>query len=262
MMFTTKKKRVTFLAAYVLLATLLVLFLKPYYFFSLLIVLMPPSLINFYWIKDQTARKSILLFSLVSLALFAPPVELSTRLANVWDVQSIFPRPFGLIPLENMLFAFFNFFWGLSFYVYFSSSVVKKLRKSVRFKYLVTLYLLLNVLIYGLFFLNPALIKTSYAVMAVTILILPMGIIFARYPKLYKKTVLPTLFFAFVFFVYEIISLEIESWWWPGSYLYSFNFNGHVFPLDDVVIWYFLSTPALIAGFEYFANDYGMMESA
>lgn len=30
------------------------------------------------------------------------------------------------------------------------------------------------------------------------------------------------------------------------------------FPIDDVIIWYFLSTPVLIGGYEYFANGYGL----
>lgn len=242
------------LVVYVLLAVSLVAILKPHYFFSILLVFLPPSLINFYWLKNRTTQKRIFWFSLASLLFFAPPIELATRMANVWDVASLFPRPFGLIPLENMLFAFFNFFWGLSFYAYFDPHFL--IKKTVRFKYLIGLYLLLDVTVYGFYFLNPALIKTSYLSMAILTLVLPAGLIFYRCRDLMKKTLVTTLFFASVFFLYEMVSLKIGSWWWPGSYLYSFHLQGRVFPLDDIIIWYFLSTPALIAGFEYFANDY------
>jgi hypothetical protein len=70
-----------------------------------------------------------------------------------------------------------------------------------------------------------------------------------------KKTLLPTLFFAGVFFIYEIVSLKIGSWWWPGEYLKTFIIFGKVFPLDDIIIWYFLSTMTLIGGYEFFADN-------
>jgi hypothetical protein len=84
---------------------------------------------------------------------------------------------------------------------------------------------------------------------------LPGVILFYFRPKLLKKVWLPTVFFALVFFVYEVVSLLVGSWWWPGNYLLSISILGHTFPLDDVIIWYILSTPVLIAGYEFFADD-------
>jgi hypothetical protein len=49
--------------------------------------------------------------------------------------------------------------------------------------------------------------------------------------------------------------LKIGSWFWPGEYLLNLNIFGLKMPLDDIIIWYFLSTPVLIAGYEYFVND-------
>jgi len=197
----------------------------------------------------------VFLFSLISTIFFAFPVELATRLADVWDVQTIFFRPFGLIPFENMLFAFINFFWSLSFYEYFVNKD-KKRKISHRMKYLVGLYVIFAVLIYGLYFYNKEMVAMNYFMISVPILIIPSIIIFSRNPGLIKKTILPTLFFAIVFFVYEMVSIYIGSWWWPGEYFYSFEILGNTFPLDDVIIWYLLSTPTLIGGYEFFADDY------
>jgi hypothetical protein len=248
-----KQQRAAFLLYYVLFACLAVLFLRPDYIISILAVLVPPAVLNFLWL--QRSRKKILNFSLAATFIFAPPVELMSRLANVWDVQSIFYRPFGLIPLENMLFAFLNFFWGLSFYEYFVDKDATR-ALSPRFRYLVGLFLVFASLIYSLYFIDEQLVSANYFLMAVPVLIIPAGLIFYKNPKLLKKTILPTLFFAAVFFVYEIISLEIGSWWWPGEYIFPTVINGRIFPLDDVIIWYFISTPALIGGYEYFMDDY------
>ena len=102
---------------YVLISCLVVLLTKPVYILSIIIVLVPPALVNFLWLKKS--KKKILVFSIISTILFAFAAELSSRLANSWDVQSVLPRLFGILPLENILFAFLNIFWVLSFYEYF-----------------------------------------------------------------------------------------------------------------------------------------------
>ncbi len=250
-----KKKKIICLFLYVVFASFVVYVLKPYYFFSILIVLLPPSLVNFLWLKKS--KKKILIFSLLSTVLFAPPVELIARLANAWDVQSIFPRPFDLIPLENMLFAFLNVFWVLSFYEYFvDRDTVGSVSK--RIKYLLGIYCLAAVLIYSLYFYNHGIIVLNYFQLAVPVLIIPSLIFFLTIPSLHKikKAILPTAFFFLVFFVYELISLRIGSWWWPGEYLFPLTIGGKVFPLDDVIIWYLLSTPVLIGSYEFFADDW------
>lgn len=248
-----KKFKLIALFSYILLACLIVYITKITYLFSILLVLVPPSIANFLWLKKS--RKKVLIFSIISTLLFAFAIELSSRLANTWDVQSILPRLFGIIPLENMLFAFLNIFWVLSFYEYFvDRDTATKI--SGKFKYLIILFCLFSLIIFSLYFYNPDIIRLNYFVMAVIILIIPSIIIFSKRPRLLKKTILPTLFFAIVFFIYEIVSLKIGSWWWPGEYIKTFTLFGKVFPLDDVIIWYFLSTITLVGGYEFFADDW------
>jgi hypothetical protein len=52
-----------------------------------------------------------------------------------------------------------------------------------------------------------------------------------------------------------VVSLKIGSWWWPGEYIKTFIIFGKVFPLDDIIIWYLLSTITLIGGYEFFADN-------
>lgn len=247
-----KRLKLIGLFVYVLIACIILYITKLTYFFSILLVLVPPSIANFLWLKHS--RKKILIFSIVSTFLFAFAIELSSRLANTWDVQSILPRILGVIPLENMLFAFLNIFWVLCFYEYFVDDDTT-IRISKKFKYLIILFCLFSLIIFSLYFYNPSTIKMSYFTTAIIILIIPSIIIFGRNPRLLKKTILPTLFFAIVFFIYELVSINIGSWWWSGEYIKSFIIFGKVFPLDDIIIWYFLSTITLIGGYEFFADD-------
>lgn len=175
-------------------------------------------------------------------------------MADAWDVQSIFPRLFETAPLENLLFSFFNFFWVLCFYEYFIDKDKDK-KISSRWKYLVLIFCLLSLTVYTLYFCNQEIVTIPYWVTGVFILIIPAIIIFSLNPKLLKKIIIPTIFFAFVFLIHEAVSLYLGHWWWPGEYLLPLNINGIIFPLDDVIIWYILSTPALIGGYEFFMDD-------
>lgn len=248
----SKSWRLIFLLSYVTLACLLVYWWRPVYLVSIIIVLVPPALVNFWWLKQSRAK--ILIFSGLTTLLFAPPVEIAARLANAWDVQSVLPRLFGIAPLENLLFAFLNFFWVLSFYEYFVDRDTKA-KISPYFRFVVLGFCLLFLLALSVFFFDRGLLAVNYHVLALIILLVPGIILFSLKPKLLAKTWLTTLFFAVVFFMYELISLVIGSWWWPGEYLLPISLAGQVFPLDDVIIWYFLSTPVLIGGYEFFVDD-------
>jgi hypothetical protein len=218
-----------------------------------MLVLVPPAVINFLWLKKT--RKKILIFSLFTAAIFAPPVELAARLANVWDVDTMFPRPFGVMPVENLLFAFLNFFWVLCFYEYFVDGDTQH-TVSHRFKYLLLLYVGMAAAVFGAYAYDPQLVSLNYFTVALPVVIAPLILIYWKKPEWLRKTILPTAFFAFVFFVYEMISLRVGSWWWPGSYVLPLDIGGKIFPLDDVIIWYLFSTPALIGGYEFFADDW------
>ncbi|MFA6604301.1 MAG: hypothetical protein WCT10_05740 [Patescibacteria group bacterium] len=253
----SKIRRALALLAYVFIACGLVYWARPGYLFSILIVLAPPAIINWLWLRESRGR--VLKFAAVTTILFAPPVELASRLADAWDVQSMLPRPFGVMPLENLLFAFLNFFWALSFYEYFAAGD-RGGAPSKRMPVLIGLYLLLDLVVFGLFAIDPAIVAVNYVWMAVPILIVPGALIFWRRPELLPRTVPTTLFFAAVFFIYEYVSLCIGSWWWPGHYVWTTRLCGRIFPIDDVIIWYFLSTPVLIGGYEYFVVERGRGE--
>ena len=237
---------------YVLIACLIVFLTKPIYILSILIVLAPPALTNFLWLKRS--KKKILIFSVVSAILFGFAAELSSRLANSWDVQSFLPRLFGILPLENILFAFLNIFWVLSFYEYFIDRDSSP-RFSRRFKYLILLFSIFSLTIFTFFF-KEINISMNYYLLAIITLLIPSVIIFGKNPLLLRKVIIPVLFFAMVFFFYEIVALKIGNWWWPGEYLLPIKLWGQTFPIDDVIIWYFLSTITCIGGYEFFMDDW------
>lgn len=247
-----KTNLIIYFILYVIFASILVWFLKPIYLVTLLLVIGVPTITN-YFILNHSKRK-IIIFSLFATFLFAPAIELMCRLANVWDVQTIFPKIFGLMPLENLLFAFFNFVWVLSFYEYFIDKNTKD-KISKKMKYIVMLFILFFAITFVLFFYDANLITLNYHEMSLLFLIFPAIIMAFREPSILKKTIMPTIFFCVIFFVYEFVAIHIGNWWWPGNYLFPINLYGNIFPLDDIIFWYILSTITLILGYEFFVDD-------
>ncbi|MBU4480380.1 hypothetical protein KKG48_02985 [Patescibacteria group bacterium] len=248
-----KKQKIFFIFALFLLGCFFVVILKTNYLTNIIMAYAPASLLTLYWTKNK--KKKILMFATLATILFAVPVEIMARLADAWDVQSIFPRILDVAPIENLIYAFFNFLWPISFYEFFVDGD-KNIKISKNFKKLVLFLLLLSLTIYSLIYINKEIVIFNYWQIGLFALFIPAVFIYAKNPKLLKKIILPTIFFGVVFFTHEMISMYLNHWWWPGEYLLPIEIYGKVFPLDDVIIWYILSTPVLIGTYEFFVDDF------
>ncbi|MBU4536896.1 hypothetical protein KJ603_02570 [Patescibacteria group bacterium] len=248
-----KFSKILLLFSLFILGCLIVIFTEVNYFLNILIVYLPATALTLYWAKNS--RGKIIAFALLATLFFAIPIEIIARLANAWDVQSILPRIDNLAPLENIFYAFLNMLWPLAFYEKFVDKD-KKQKISHRGKYLFLMFLIFSAITYSFYFINKEIITLDYWQIGIIFLLIPAILIFSHNIKLLKKTILPLVFFAIIFLIHELISLYLGHWWWPGNYLLPIELFGKTFPLDDVIIWYVLSTPMLIGGYELFWDDF------
>jgi len=240
--------------AWVFVAGLAVYFFRPSYLLSELVVLLPPLAYTLYCLPRAEVKR-ILRFALFSAVMFAPPVEFVARLNNIWDVQSTFPRILGLVPPENLIFAFVNFAWFVGFYKLVRPSQILQAKNLGRQVVLTSLYFLLWPVIYLLYKYQPNWLVLSYFQLSITILFVPLVYFLFTRPSSILETWRVTLFFALLLFWYEVISLLIGSWWWPlNNYFYTIAIAGRNFPIDDVIIWYLISTPVLLVSYDYFVD--------
>ena len=225
---------------------LLVLFLRPSYMLNLFIVYFPGMLYVFFLIKKS--RKKILLFGLVSI-LFIIPVELLARVTDSWDVLSTLPRLFGLAPIENMFYALVNIMYPLAFYEYFYDGDRNR-EISKNWKILVALFLLLFAVVLAVFHIDPNMLLLDYWFIGLAILvpIFVLLLVFKRY--ILKRLLVVALVFGLMFGIHEIVSMYLGHWWWPGTYVLPLEIGGHIYPVEDFVIWLLFSNAAVISGYE------------
>lgn len=247
-----ERKLIALCAVWLPISYAAILLFKPPYLANILLVYIPVVALLLHHAKES--RRRILIFSIVTVVLFAPAVELTARLANIWDVQSDFPRMLGLIPFENMVYAFFNFILGASLT---EILIVNKPSATIsnRFKWLILLYLLLAVVTYSLFSINPELITFSYPVIGLIFLAIPAAMILVTNKKYLNTLWLPVILLGITFFTHEVVSLHVGHWWWPSKYIYQVSIGRVAIPIEDIVIWHILSGIALVSGYRFFVTD-------
>ncbi len=225
---------------------LLVLLIQPTYIESIILVYFPSTIYTLGLLRKS--KRKILLFALASI-LFILPVELLARMTNSWDVSSIFPRLLGIAPLENIVYALVNLIYPLAFYEYFFDNDRNR-NISSRWKILVTAYLILFISTFSLYFIAPDIIQFDYWMIGLAIFIPVFILLFTQKAHILKRLVIPAVFFALMFGIHEIVSMSLGHWWWPGSYLLPLEIFGHIYPVDDLVIWLLFSVIGVISGYE------------
>ncbi len=220
--------------------------IKPSYMVNILIVYLPGLVYLFSQIT--LSKNKILIFSMLSI-LFIIPVELLARLTDSWDVQSSFPRLLGIAPVENMLYGFINIIYPITFYEFFYDGDNNR-KISQRWKVLLLLYLTLFIGTFTLYYIKPGILRFDYYMLGI-IIFPPIFILLGLYKRhIIKRLILPAIVFGLMFLFHEALSMYLGHWWWPGEYLIPLNIYGHTYPLDDIIIWMFLSNIAVISGYE------------
>lgn len=229
-----------------LLGLLVVYITKPSYLLNILVVYLPGLIYLFYLVKNS--RRKILLFGLLSI-LFIIPIEILARLVDSWDVLSEFPRILGIAPIENIVYALVNIMYPICFYEYFYDND-RNPKISKNWKYLVAIFLLLFLLVFSIYYINSGYLKLEYWLIGICIY-LPIFVLLFKFKKhIIKRLLIVGLTLGVMYGLHELLSMYLGHWWWPGNYLIPVTIFGHIYPLDDFIIWLLFSNIAVIAGYE------------
>ena len=198
--------------------------------------------------------------SLVSFILVIPAVTIVSYFAHIdgsWYNPSVIGiRFFDAYPLDDFIWVFLYFYYILAVYEYFfeREKILTLPKKFINFEF-IGLILSFVFTIYVYWREIPITISYFYLWIVIILFLFLPGLIFAFHPKVFIKAIYTGLFFIPLSFLYEYIANIKGNWFFPGN-----NFIGYVqlpgvsFPLEEF-FFLFLAVPALVACYEFLADD-------
>jgi len=95
----------------------------------------------------------------------------------------------------------------------------------------------------------------AYAVLALLALF-PTSILLLRDKNIFKKILLPGLFFIPMHLLQEATGLLLNQWYFPGEYFALVPMPGtRTVPIEEFVIWIVLGSVAVLSYYELYIDD-------
>ena len=207
--------------------------------------------------KQKHEKVKLIIFSAVGALFMFGVIDVIAVAGSSWEVQQSIPfRYLEYSYWENIIWSFGFILFVLLFYKHFSERD-RDYKISKNWKKMAVILALYNVVLYAIYFIDKELLVFDYAYLfAGTVTIVPFLIFFyIKNKKIFSKTVFASIYIGIVSLVYELIAVHIGNWWFPGKSIGIIGIFGIVFPLEELIFWIVLTTPALIAFYEFFMED-------
>jgi len=162
---------------------------------------------------------------------------------------------FDVVEVDALLWYFFLVLFIVTFYEHFlDRDINHKISKNLTMALIPTA---LAVLVGGVIvFIQPQLFRFSYSYLVLgSAAIIPMVKLLVHRPRLIAKFVALNIFFAFLFLVFELTSLQVGQWSFGGKYIGMVNLFGLPFAFEEFIFWICLSAPTFVAYYEIFIDD-------
>lgn len=207
--------------------------------------------------REKKNYKKILTASIIFGLLFAFVFDLLATFNDAWLVhQLVFPwKIFGVVPIDDMMWFFFLIFLTTVFYEHFLDDEKHK-TISKHFKYALVPTILVFLTITILFLISPNSLKFSYSYLILgSVAILPLLYILYLRPEFIHKFIKLSIFFSFLYLIFELTALKLGQWGFYGQYIGSVELFGLKFPFEEFFFWIGISAPTFISYYEIFIDD-------
>lgn len=210
------------------------------------------------WRNPSIGPKSFV-FALIFGTVFYLLLDPIATINNAWYItQTIFTfRLFGIITLENYIYAITWVLFATLFYEHFFDKGQKGDKNSPRIKYAAYPLFFITILVTVTFFINQSwlIIPYFYLVAGFVLAVIPLTLFLFSFPKFIVRFFIFGAYFTFVLFLFEIVALQNGYWTFPGHFLGLVNVFGYKFPVEELFIWILVATPGLMAYYEFFGDD-------
>jgi hypothetical protein len=221
--------------------------------FILLYFVIPCIYLSF---RNRYAIKRTLLFSVISAIPLGIIWGCISHINKEWYTFSIFPRIFGLVPLEDLLWNFLLCYLIVIFYEHFVDKSNEKLVSS-NFKYLFITFTLFSIIfLYFLFFKQNILVfNYSYFYLGLITFLLPVISFLWFFPRKLSAFIKVGAYFFFYTLIMEITSLKLGHWVFPGKYLGWLQVGWFGVPLEEIIYFFMMVAITVLSYYEFFVDD-------
>lgn len=256
-----EKSYFRFLWTWPFVATALVLAIQSQYLLvsGLLYFLVPSIYLS--WKYPQYIPKVFTISALMMLTLGVPfeyIVEINREYVVPVSVFGDF-RILGYVTLDVLLWGLAWIYFAVIFYETSSNHGKHPRFIAPQFKNLVFVFGLFLVSFFGLYAISPDLVRIPYFyfIFGITAIAAPLIIILYRFPKLRRKFLFTSTYFAVVYFLHEITSVYLGQWFFPtdSRVLGHLNLGGVILAHEEWIFFILLSAPVIAAYYEYFDDD-------
>ena len=211
-------------------------------------------------IRKAKRIKRILLASFLFGVLFTFPFDFLAEFNNAWRWPAkenlLFPYLiFGIVPVDVMIW---YFFWTFSIFVFYEHFFEhdRSDKISPHFKFALYPILAASAGLFILFAINPNILKFTYAYLLLGLVaLLPFLFIIRREPAFLPKFLKVNLFFIFLYVSFELTSLKLNHWHFPGQYIGTVNLLGFRFPFEELFFWILMSSTVVLSYYKFFVDN-------
>jgi hypothetical protein len=205
-------------------------------------------------------KKSFAFAFLLSITLSAF-IDAFAAVNGSWVVpESLFPfKILGVATVEVYIYGLLWVLYAVLFYEHFFDKGKKKDKISPHVKYLIGISVVLVAYALIAFFVNTDLlyIPYFYLLCGIVLVIIPLVLFLAKYPKFIPRYAFTAVYFFLVLFLFEIAALYVGQWIFPAQDFIGFvNVFGFSFPFEELIIWMVAATAACLSYYEFFADDH------
>ena len=178
---------------------------------------------------------------------------------NVWNElgsQLVFDyRIFGFLPADEPIWFVLWVLFVLVFYEHFyERHRVDRLSKRFLYIFIPVMGMLCATILVAIFDRERLLFPYAYFLLGLSALI-PVLYVLKSWPHLIPKFVKTSIFFFFLYLIYELTAVHLGQWYFPGEYIGWVRIEGIEFPLEELLFWMGASTLVVLSLYEGLVDD-------
>lgn len=241
-----------------IIAAILSLVIKTNYFWTIILFLAVPGI--YLSIRAPKYIKKTSLFSILASIPAILVVDYVGQRTGQWIIPSSVSslRLFGTTQVEQLLWAFFNFYSVIIFYKYFLDRHYSQKVWGQRLKYVIIIGFLLIGPFLLLLWQRPEILNVPYFYFIFGLLLIAVPAVGEPFghPNLATRFLKTAAYFFYLSLIFEITALQLGCWTFPSTQFVGWIEISNIrFPLEEFIFWIILFSMAVLATYEKFDEE-------